>query len=103
MSVGEVRRRNDHTEQRAKFYDLLRARSGRRDMVVHVVVLRQRQRRAYAVDARSFSKAAQAVMNIELTGFWKEEEERTVIDQYALAFGVPKEELRNEREEAESQ
>jgi len=39
----------------------------------------------------------------ELTSFWKEEEDRTVIDQYALAFGVPKEELRNEREGEESQ
>ena len=51
------------------------------------------------LNAQCFSKVAQVVMIIELTGFWKEEEERTVIDQYALAFGVPKEEVWNERGE----
>jgi len=36
---------------------------------------------------------------LDFRGFWKEEEERTVVDQYALAFGVPKEEVCNERGE----
>jgi len=54
LSVGEARRRNDHTEQRAKFYDLLRARSGRTDMTVFVMLLRQRQRRAHGLERLAF-------------------------------------------------
>ena len=55
------------------------------------------------LNAQCFSKVAQVVMIIELTGFWKKEEERTAIPSGRSNFGVPKEEVWSMREEDESQ
>ena len=81
------------------FHGSNRAKSGRRDMGVYGMALRQGQRRSHDLECTSFSIATEVVMNRYLTGFGRGKERRTAMLHNNVHFRIPKEEVWNERRE----